>query len=342
MITTLDGTTKDVPRSWLASSRTLAPGLAVALTVGAAAAFVSTTYGGPVMLLALLMGMAMSFLSEPGSRTAPGIAFASKKVLRIGVALLGLRIAWSDVAALGLQTVELVALGVAITVAAGLAIALIIGADRKLGLLIGGATAICGASAALAIASVLPRTSDSERQTIFTVIAVTTLSTLAMIIYPAVFQLLGFDETTTGVLIGATIHDVAQVVGAGYAISDTTGDTATVVKLFRVALLVPMVLVIALAFRLRGAGEERAGPPVPVFVMGFAALVAINSIVALPGVVVEPLNALSRGCLVAAVAAIGLCTSLREITKVGHKPVILALSTTMVLLLVSLASEWFR
>lgn len=333
---------KSRPLGWLASSRACAPGIAVAVTVGAAAAFVSTTYGGPVMLLALLMGMAMSFLSEPGTRTAPGIGFASKKVLRVGVALLGLRIAWSDVAALGLQTVELVAMGVVVTVAAGLVIAALIGADRKLGLLIGGATAICGASAALAISSVLPRTADSERQTIFTVIAVTTLSTLAMIIYPAVFQLLGFDDTRTGILIGATIHDVAQVVGAGYAISDTTGDTATVVKLFRVALLVPMVLAIALSFRM-GRGEEgRTGPPIPYFVMAFAALVALNSVVVLPPSVVEPLNALSRGCLVTAVAAIGLSTTLRDITKVGHKPVVLALATTLVLLVVSLASEWLR
>jgi hypothetical protein len=188
------------------------PGLALTAMVAAAADFVSSTYGGPVMLLALLMGMALNFTTEQ-ERVAAGVTFASKKILRIGVALLGLRITFADVVALGAQTVELVTAGVVVTILFGVLTARLLGKDRSFGVLVGGATAICGASAALAISSMLPRKADSGNDVIFTVVAVTAFSTAAMVIYPALFSAFGFADREIGVLIGATIHDVAQVRG---------------------------------------------------------------------------------------------------------------------------------
>ncbi|MGQ7792205.1 YeiH family protein [Faunimonas sp. B44] len=315
----------------------IGPGFAVALTVAAAASFVSETYGGPVMLLALLLGMALNFLSEAG-RCPAGIQFTSKRVLRIGIALLGLRIAASDVVALGLQTVELVVAGVVLTILSGVALARFVGRGARFGTLIGGATAICGASAALAIASVLPRRPESDRETIFVVVAVTTLSTIAMVIYPALFHALGFDRYQIGILVGATIHDVAQVVGAGYAVSDLTGDTGTVVKLFRVALLLPVVFIVSMLFARSRTGGETRQLPIPVFAIVFAALVVVNSFGIVPEAIREPLVGLSRWCLIAAVAAIGLSTSLKEIAKVGFPPVFVAVGTTIVLLVFTLAA----
>lgn len=321
-----------------ALGREVLPGLALALTVAAAAGFVADHYGGPVMLLALLIGMALAFLSE-GPRAGPGIKFASKKVLRLGVALLGLRIAVSDVLGLGPGVVLMVVTGIAVTVAAGLLAARISGAGGHLGTLIGGATAICGASAALALSSVLPRHANHERDAIFTVVAVTALSTVAMVLYPALFRAFGFTDVEIGILIGATIHDVAQVVGAGYAVSGEAGDTATIVKLLRVAMLLPTVLVASLVFARARAGLPGGGTaelPIPLFAIAFALLVGVNSSGVLPEDLRLALVEASRWCLITAVAAVGLTTSLRDVAKVGWPPVTIALAATLTLLVFAL------
>lgn len=306
------------------------PGLLLTAMIAAAASFVASTYGGPVMLLALLMGMALNFLSE-SPRALPGIRFTAKRMLRLGVALLGLRIAASDVMGLGFEVLELVIAGVAVTILGGILAARLLGSGRQMGVLVGGATAICGASAALAIGSVMPQGKENERDIVFTVVTVTALSTVAMVVYPALFTVLGFDDRVIGILIGATIHDVAQVVGAGYAVSEVAGDTATIVKLFRVALLLPIVFILSLAFSAMGRGQRRSGP-IPGFAVAFAALVLLNSAGLVPAAIQNPLSDLSRGCLVAAVAAIGLTTSLRDIANVGYRPIALAVSTTVLLL----------
>src|SRR6185312_7645057 len=123
------------------------------------------------------------------------------------------------------------------------------------GVLSGGAVAICGASAALAIASVLPRSDTRERDTILAVVSVTALSTIAMILYPVFAISIGLDHRHAGVFIGGTIHDVAQVVGAGYTISNETGDIATYVKLLRVAMLLPAAFTISFLYARSGKGE---------------------------------------------------------------------------------------
>ena len=141
------------------------------------------------------------------------------------------------------------------------------GFQTLFGLLSGGATAICGASAAMALAAALPNRPTKERATPFTVIGVSALSTLAMIVYPMLAQAIGLDPRAAGVFLGATIHDVAQVVGADYSLSQETGDVATVVKLMRVAMLVP-VIVFAVLLSRRQAGETLG--PRPPLLPGFA------------------------------------------------------------------------
>lgn len=185
--------------------------------------FLSEHYGAPQMLFALLIGMAFNFLATH-ERTGTGIEFSSSTLLRIGVALLGIRLSLSDMVANGWLPVMAIAVLVAVTIAGGVVFSRLAGRSTAFGLLTGGAVAICGASAALAISAVLSSAGRDDRDTLFTVVAVTTLSTLAMIVYPVLFAALGLDDTQTGFLIGATVHDVAQVVGAGYSVSDTAGD----------------------------------------------------------------------------------------------------------------------
>ena len=311
----------------------LFPGSAIAVLVGMAAAFLGGHYQGSMLLFALLLGMALNFLIED-ARLRPGIQFVAGTVLRLGVALLGLRLTLDNVSSLGIGIVAALALGVAATLFASLLCARALGLDRNLGLLIGGATAICGASAALAIASVLPRSEGHETQTTLAIIGVTALSTLAMVIYPALTGWLGLDATQSGIFIGATIHDVAQVVGAGYSLSPAAGDAATITKLMRVALLMPVL--VCVAFAVRGGSAKGSGAPLlPWFAVAFAVLMLINSTGFVPTVIQSAATHGSQACLVVAIAAVGLKTSLRDVASLGWRPVLLLVLVTAFLAVIA-------
>ncbi|MCR6628649.1 MAG: putative sulfate exporter family transporter [Magnetospirillum sp.] len=299
------------------------------LTVGVAATFLSEHYGGPTMLYALLLGMAFYFLSQEG-RCAKGINTASKTILRVGVALLGMRITIDQVASLGMEPPLVVFGAVVFTIVVGGLGARLLGLRHDFGMLTGGAVAICGASAALAIAAVLPRHEESERDTIFTVIGVTTLSTVAMIVYPMIVHAFGLGPASAGVFLGGTIHDVAQVVGAGYSISPETGDTATFVKLMRVAMLLPAVMVISMHFRARRSDGHRP-PLLPTFLIAFAVLVVVNSTGMVPPPVKAGIEELSRWCLVTAIAALGMKTSIKSMVQLGVRPIVLIVGETVLL-----------
>jgi uncharacterized integral membrane protein (TIGR00698 family) len=317
--------------------RTLFPGVLACAVVAAASTFLAEHYGAPVMLFALLLGMAMNFLSADGV-CKPGIEFTARTLLRVGVALLGLRITVGQIAELGWLPVAIVVVSVVLTIGVSMLVARLAGFNTLFGLLSGGATAICGASAALALAAALPNHPLKERATLFTVLGVSALSTLAMIVYPMIAQAVGLDARDAGVFLGATIHDVAQVVGAGYGMSPETGDVSTLVKLMRVAMLVP-VIVFAVMFTRRHTGEPggRRPPLLPGFAVAFVLLVAINSTGWLPGVVARGGSELSRWCLVAAIAGIGMKTQLEDLATVGLKPVVLMVGETTFLAALVLA-----
>lgn len=309
--------------------RELAPGMAVSLVVAAAATFLSEHYGAPVLLFALLLGMALNFLSAEGS-CKEGIAFTARSVLRIGVALLGMRITLGQIAELGWMPVVLVVTLVVVTIGLSVVVAKWMGFQRLFGMLTGGATAICGASAALALAASLPNHPQKERATLFTVIGVSVLSTLAMITYPMIARFFELTPVEAGVFLGATIHDVAQVVGAGYSMSTETGDVATVVKLMRVAMLLPVIVAAAMITRMQGADGalDKRPPLLPLFAVGFLVLACINSTGWVPAMVQSGVNELSRWCLVIAIAAIGMKTQLKELASVGIKPILLMVGET--------------
>jgi uncharacterized membrane protein YadS len=199
----------------------------------------------------------------------------------------------------------------------------------------------------MALAAALPAHPQKERATLFTVVGVSALSTLAMVVYPMLVRALGLDERAAGVFLGGTIHDVAQVVGAGSSLSPATGDVATFVKLQRVAMLLPVIVfAVLLARRHAAAAGTAAGPRPPLlpgFVVGFGALVGLASTGWLPPPVMAAGNDLSRWCLVAAIAAIGMKTQLKELAGVGLKPVLLMLGeTTFLAILVLALLRWLN
>lgn len=338
-----------------APARILAPGAAIDLAPGfllsaivavaamALAPVVATVFPIPAMVIALLIGIALNPLAER-PRFRPGLSFCVKTLLRWAVALLGLRISLGDIAALGASTAVIVVAAMVVTVVSGFVVARLFGQTATYGALAGAGTAVCGASATLATSAVLPSYAGKEADVAFVIVAVNTLSTLAMVAYPALCALLGFDQQTTGVMLGGTIHDVAQVVGAGYGLSEPVGNTAVIVKLFRVFLLLPVVVGIALWFS-RRASASRVG--IPGFALVFLVLCIVNSgAPLLPGVAAlyAPVKTLlvevSTWGLLIAIAALGLGTSVRAIAILGWRHVATVAVTTLVILVAVTAPLW--
>jgi len=207
------------------------PGLLVLLVLASIAMGMSITVAVPAMMAAIVLGYAARYVA-PEAMMNPGVLAGTGVILRLGVALLGLRISFSEIAALGLTG------ALAIPVIMGVTILTVtwLGAkflkDWQFGLIAGASIAICGASAAMAMSAILPQTQRNQHSTLLIVVGVTTLSTIAMIVYPSLAVFMGLSSASSGLFLGGSIHDVAQVVGAGYAISDAAGDASVVVKLY--------------------------------------------------------------------------------------------------------------
>ena len=331
----------------MADVRPSIPGLLLSAAVAISAVGTARLLAGllpiPAMVLALVIGIALNPLARR-RLFQPGILLCLKVILRWAVALLGLRIALAEIAALGLTTAILVVIAMAITLAAGFLLARLFALERGYGALAGAGTAVCGASATLATSIVLPDYKGKETDIAFVVVAVNALSTLAMVVYPPFCTWLGFDAQTAGIMLGATIHDVAQVVGAGYSVSETAGNTAVIVKLFRVFLMLPLVLAIGWLFARRSVTSAAARVPVPVFAIVFVALCVLNSIApAFPPFarmlawIKAPLIEASTWGLLLAISALGLSTSLSGIAALGWRHVATVIGTTLVIFAVMTA-----
>ena len=309
----------------------LFPGLIVVGTIAAAAGFLSIHYKAPVMLFALLIGIAFNFLASD-ERCAPGIEFSSKKILRFGVALLGFRVTLDQILGLGTNVLLLVPILVVSSIATSWLIAKLMGRKYLFALLTACAVSICGAAAALAVASVLPNWKERHRDTLFIVVCVTALSTFAMITYPILFTVADFNDIEIGILIGSTIHDVAQVVGAGYAVSNEAGDVATFIKLLRISML--PIIVILIAVLLKGDDESRtiSSKAFPWFALGFALCLVVNSSGYIPLIISGFLANVSQWFLVFAIAGLGVSTSLKSMMELGGRSILLMVLQTIALL----------
>lgn len=316
----------------------LAPGIAVCVLLALSATFLSEHYGGPQLLYALLLGLAFHFLMQT-PRVAAGVNFCARTLLRAGVALLGIRITFAQVTGLGAWTAALVVLAVVLTIMFGLLVARWLGRPRDEGLLSGCAVGICGASAALAVASVLPQSQRNERFTLLTVVGVTLLSTLAMVIYPFGLHALRVPAEESAVFLGGTIHDVAQVVAAGMMLGPGGGELAALVKLLRVMMLLPVVLIISAIYR-RGA-EPSAGhgtrpPLLPAFLVAFVILMAGASLNLFPAEAAPLAGDISRWLLVIAIGAAGVKTTFQEIFSLGWRPLVMLVADSVFIALLVL------
>jgi uncharacterized integral membrane protein (TIGR00698 family) len=300
--------------------------------IALAATFLSQHFGGPLLLYALLLGLAFHFLNS-NLQVKPGVDLCGRTVLRLGVALMGARITFGQVVQLGPLVAVVVFSALCLTILCGVWLAKSLGRTRDEGLLSGGSVAICGVSAALAISAVLPQSKENQRFTLLAVVSVTVLSTITMVTHPLLIQWLEMAQGPAGVFIGGSIHDVAQVVAAGMIVGPLAGDVATVVKLFRVMLLVPVVMVISFMYQHQRNFEEQdvTMPLIPGFLLAFLVLMLLATSLPIPTEWVQWSTNLSRVCLVVAIAAAGIKTSIEEILKMGWQPVLLFVAETVFL-----------
>lgn len=327
----------DIERTASTGWRDYVPGLLVALLATLAAASLADRYGAPLTLLALLVGLAMNFLSAD-ARLTPGLALASRELLRWAIVLVGVRITLSQIVALGPFSLLAVVAIVGLTVGAGVLAARALKLGAAFGTLSGGAVAICGASAAMAISATLSERRVRQAELTLVLVGTSAMSSAALVLYPAICELFGLSDVQAGFVLGASIHDVAQTLGAGYAFSPAAGETATIVKLARVALLAPVLALVALAFPapLKISGGKRVAPLLPWFVVGFFVVAGINSTGIIPVQVTDFTAELSSWMLAISVAATAIRSPLGEILRTGPKPLIIGGIASMTSLVAAL------
>ncbi|MBB4614129.1 putative integral membrane protein (TIGR00698 family) [Novosphingobium taihuense] len=317
-------------------------GLAVCVIAAAAAAWLSEHYHFPIILLGLLIGLSLSFVAKD-PRSHMGLDFASRTCLRFGVVLLGLQVTFGQIGSLGPQPFAALLAIMTVTFLAGIAGAKLVGESRYTGILAGGATAICGASAAMALYGIIGRERLSQSQFAITLVVVSLASALAMSLYPILAEYLDLTDSQAGFLIGASIHDVAQAIGGGYAFSASAGSYATIVKLSRVALLAPVVILTGLAI---GSAQSKGDDPIwkrlalPWFIVAFFAVVLANSMVQVPADLRDAALNGSKGLLLIAVIATAMRSRLDLLMETGLKPAIPVTIATLVSFVASLASAY--
>jgi uncharacterized integral membrane protein (TIGR00698 family) len=313
------------------------PGLVAVVIAAAAATWFSEHYGMPVILAGLLLGLALNSVSTQ-PKVHAGLDLCGSTGLRWGIVLLGTQVTAMQIGSLGgLAFAALLAI-MGLTIGAGLLGARFGGQSNFAGWLAGGATAICGASAALAIYAIIGKKRLDQSQFTLTLVGIAMASAIAMAFYPLIAAWLDFSDRQAGFLIGAATHDVAQALGGGYSYSQAAGETATIVKLSRVALLAPAVALIGLVIGSADGGKKGVLEKLrlPWFILAFFGLMALNSLVSFPPKLADWGLIASKALLLFAVTATAMRSRLDALLTQGWRallPVICASLTAFLLAL---------
>ena len=281
------------------------------------------------LTVGILLGVALRLLVPLPSMLEPGIGWTLHYLLRAGIILLGFRLVLQDMLSVGAGGLALVVAAVASTITLALVIGRALKLPDTLSLLVGSGTGICGASAVVAVDGVIR---GRQADVACAIAMVTVFGTIAMFAYPAIAGVLSLSEPVYAAWAGSSIHEVAQAVAAGFAVSDQAGVDASLYKLSRVALLAPVCGVLAVWGRprsRRGRGDASGKRvPLPLFVLGFAAVVGLNSVIDLPVDVHRVVTGVDAALLSAAMVAMGLTTRLAAVRRMGWRPLALSALVT--------------
>lgn len=331
------------------SAARLVPGLALAGALGTGAVLLgpamtrlseATGVRFPVpspLMAAIVGGVAVANLRRPGPLVRPGTTFAAHRLLRVGVALLGFQLSLGDLGRLGPEGLAAVVVVVAVTMVGTWSLGRGLGLRAPLTLMVATGFAVCGTSAAAAAKEVV----GGDDEDMATAVALITLcGTAAVILLPLLSAVLGLGAERFGAVAGASVHDVGQVVAVASSAGPEAGDVALVVKLTRVALLVPVMTVLALGFGRRGGVDgpglpvlgTRRQPPVPLFLLGFLAAVMIGSSGVVPTGAMGAIGTVDRAVLAVALAGLGTQVRLADLRAGGFRPLVLALAAWLLVL----------
>lgn len=313
------------------------PGVCLALAIALGASLIAPVLQWPAALIVLVCGFALGRLRRP-SALEPGLLLAKHGLLKIGIVLLGANISLVSILQIAPSMLAAVPGLVVLTIFIGCLTARVIGAPSSFGYLAGGAVAICGASAALAIYLGLPASKRNEGQLALSIFGVTVLSTVAMIAYPVVLSLLGFDDRTIGLVLGASIHDVAQVVGAGLSVSDDAGELAILVKMVRVLCLPIVVIMAGIMFRDTTSNFTKSHIGIPWFIVGFFIAVVTNATGLISPFLAPYLKYMSTILLLTAIGALAMQIELSDDAGLFSKEWIIFCVPTFLLFAISIAA----
>lgn len=280
------------------------------------------------LIIAILIGMFVRNAVQLPTSLDSGIRFSSKKILRLSIILLGFQLSLGEITAIGFKGLLVVTIVSTCTLLFSFLLGKKMGLDRNLSLLIGAGSSVCGASAVAAVAPVIHA---EEKDTTFSIATVTIFGTISMFLYPILYKVFHMPNLLYAVWTGTSIHEVAQVVAAGFAAGDNTGQFATLVKLTRVLLIIPIAIILGFTqLKLKAENSRTLRKiTIPWFVFGFLAMVILNSARWLPDQLVQEFVSLDRFLLTWAMAGLGLVTSFEKMKQIGLKPFYLGLATTV-------------
>ncbi|WP_193103961.1 YeiH family protein [Brachybacterium sp. FME24] len=310
----------------------LAPGLALTLSVAVLAQVLAPFVPGvSALILAIVAGIVLANAATLPPSFGAGMDFSAKKLLRAGIVLLGLQLVLGDILALGAPMLLVVVLVVTCGTLGTVALGRLLKVEPRLSLLIACGFSICGAAAVAAAAGVTDPDDEHEENTVTAVALVVIFGTLMIALVPATAAVLGLSTENSGLWAGASIHEIAQVVAAGGVLGGGALAVAVVVKLARVLMLAPVMAVLSVRERRRGAVDARRPPLVPLFVLGFLVMVLLRSFVPLPDVVLGAGSVLQSTLLAAAMFALGTGVKVRMLLHVGARPFALAALSTLLM-----------
>jgi len=311
-------------RGAIAAALSVVPGLLLTSGIAAAAFGLHALPGISAlspMILSIFIGIAVHNFIRTPTWARPGVAFSLRRILRLGIILLGLQLTAQQVVAVGGAGLAVILITLICTFLVTTWVGSLLGVNARLAQLIAAGTSICGASAVIATNTV---TDAPDEDVAYAVACVTVFGSVAMFGYPLLFEVLQLTPHIYGLWTGSSIHEIAQVVAAAYQGGTQAGDSGTIAKLTRVMMLAPVVLSLGLLARSRG-GEARARVPMPWFVLGFVALIVVNSLFAIPAAIKAPVGTMTVFGLSIALAAMGLETDIRRLRAKGLRPFLLGL-----------------
>jgi len=314
------------------------PGLALVLVVALAARLASGVSSFvPDVVIALVLGAVVGNVVALPSAVQPGIKFTHRYLLRTAIILLGASLSFMAVVRTGGETLSIILICLVVSFSLCVLLARLAGLSGRVGTLLGAGTAICGATA---IITVGPLIAATEAEIAYAVGTIFTYNALAVVAYPIIGHALHLTDLSFGTWAGTAVNDTSAVIATGYIYSDPAGIAATIVKLTRTVLLVPLAVGIGLAAGVqqgKQTGQKmNVWKMIPWFVLGFLAMAVLNTVGIFPAAIVKALTELAKFLIVMVLASVGLGMSLTQMRKLGLKPFGIGLLVGAVMGLVSL------